>query len=44
MRYRITCTTEDRQRFVLAGIFPNDWAAIEFAISQGAALAIPHRV
>lgn len=44
MRYRIACTDERRRPFVLDGIFPNDWAAIDFAIAQGAAVAVPRRV
>ena len=44
MRYRITCADAQHHRFVLTGIFPNDWAAIDFAIGQGAAVAVPHRV
>lgn len=44
MRYRITCIATDLSRFVLEGIFPSDWAAIDHAIERGAAIAVPHRV
>lgn len=44
MRYRITCVSTDQRRFVLEGIFPSDWAAIDHAIEQGAAIALPHRI
>lgn len=44
MRYRITCTDEQHRRFVLDGIFPSDWAAIDFAIAHGAVAALPRRV
>jgi hypothetical protein len=44
MRYRITCADADRRAFVLNGIFPSDWAAIDYAVSQGALVALPKRV
>lgn len=44
MRYRITCTDARHHRFVLDGIFPNDWAAIDYALARGAVAALPRRL
>lgn len=43
-QYRIRCAAPDGRRFDLEGVFPSDWLAIEHALDQGAAVAIPRMV